>query len=76
MGFPETSVMKIIDCSILILVLKDGPTFHEGLVHAKSDSELVSLENTWAEFEQHCTKKKNKKKAAKLLCTALVLTET
>ena len=44
MGFPESAVTKITDH---IFGMKDGPTFHEGLVDAKSeaefDSNLVSL---------------------------------
>lgn len=37
MGFPENTVAKITDH---IFGVKDGPTFHEGLVDAKSESEF------------------------------------
>ena len=51
-------IAKILDH---IFGVKDGPTFHEGLVYAKSeiefDSKLMLLEK-WAEFEEHCTKEK------------------
>lgn len=64
MGFPESAVAKITDH---IFGMKDGPTFHEGLVDAKSeaefDSNLVSLEKTWAEFEQCRTKRSEKQQS-------------
>ena len=64
MGFPESAVTKITDH---FFGVKDGPTFHERLVDAKSeaefDSNLVSLEKTWAKFEQCHTKRSEKQQS-------------
>ena len=39
MGFPENAITKFTDH---IFGVKDGPTFHEGLVDAKLESEFDS----------------------------------
>ena len=47
--------------------MKDGPTFHEGLVDAKTeadfDSKLILLEDTWEEYELLRTKKAEKQQS-------------
>lgn len=61
MGFPENAISKITDH---IFGVKEGPTFHEGLVDAKLgsefDSKLMLFERSWAEYEQ-CRMKRSEK---------------
>ena len=58
------AIAKILDH---IFRIKDRPTFHEGLVDAKSqimfDSKLMLLEKCWAEFEEYCTKRLEKQQS-------------
>ena len=64
MGFPESAIAKILNH---IFGMKDWPTFHEGLVDAKSeikfDSKLMLLEECYAEFEECRTKRSEKQQS-------------
>ena len=61
MGFPDRAVSEIISH---LFGVKIGPTFHEGLVDCKSESEfdakLLLLEKNWEEFESIRAKKAGK----------------
>ena len=61
MGFPETAVSKIV---YQLFGEKSGPTFHEGLVDSRSESEFDSklrlLEKEWESLECLRTKKSDK----------------